>query len=239
MAELSMLSRINELEREVRILKKRLIGSERNRLQMEEMLESHSNALRTRNIELEESRERIRLSEARFRELAMRDTLTQLPNRAYLNNNLDKMLSHAAHTQTNFALLFMDLDHFKHVNDDMGHKIGDAVLVHTAKRLVSCTRAGDVVVRLGGDEFAILLPGLCRSSEAECVALRAINEVSRPVDIDGRICTIGVSIGICIYPTDTRDGEKLMQYADTAMYSVKKTGKNGFRFYSEINRIIE
>jgi diguanylate cyclase (GGDEF)-like protein len=231
MDETELLRLIKEAERENRILKQKLLRSEQNRHQLEEMLDTHSNALKVRNSELEESRELLRLSEARYRELALHDTLTGLPNRAFFNANINHILSSAKSCQKYVALLFMDLDLFKNVNDALGHKAGDIVLIQAAERLLTCIRNKDIVARLGGDEFAIVLPDIENYADAEFVAERVIRTISKPFEFDGETCCLGVSIGISLYPADTEDYDKLLQLADKAMYRVKKEGKNNYMFY--------
>jgi diguanylate cyclase (GGDEF)-like protein len=231
MDEASLVIRLNELERENRILKQKLQRSIQNRRQLEETLETHSNALKMRNAELEESRGMLETSEARYRELALHDTLTGLPNRAYFNALLDTLTNKDKDNKKYTALLFMDLDFFKIINDDMGHKAGDAALIIVAKRLLSCIRMNDIAARLGGDEFAIILPDIDNFSIVECIARRIINEISSPLCVDGEMRYLGVSIGISLYPLDTEDNDKLLQYADKAMYRVKKDGKNSYKYY--------
>ncbi len=235
MDESSLLKQISELERENRILKQKNNRSEQNRRELEEMLETHSNALKVRNTELEESRELLRQSEARYRELALHDTLTGLPNRTFFNANLGHILTRAKNNRKYVALLFMDLDLFKSVNDDLGHKAGDIVLIQAAKRLSTCIRMNDIVARLGGDEFAILLTDIENYSDAEFVANRVISSIAQPFFFESQSCSLGVSIGISLYPVDTEDNDKLLQFADKAMYSVKKDGKNNYRFYKSID----
>jgi diguanylate cyclase (GGDEF)-like protein len=234
MDEAPLLKRISELERDNRILKQKVVRSELNRRELEEMLETHSNALKVRNSELEESRELLRQSEARYRELALHDTLTGLPNRTFFNANLEHILTKAKNNRKYVALLFMDLDLFKSVNDIFGHKAGDVVLIQAAKRLSACIRMNDIVARLGGDEFAILLTEIESYSDAEFVATRVISTIAQPFHYEGESCSLGVSIGISLYPVDTEDNDKLLQFADKAMYHVKKDGKNNYQFYKSM-----
>ncbi|HEX9062401.1 MAG TPA: GGDEF domain-containing protein, partial [Clostridia bacterium] len=157
MDELGYEKRIAELERENRILKQKLLRSEANRAILEEMLETHYNTLKVRNAELEASREVIRESEARYKELAHRDVLTGLSNRAFFLEYLAQGISRARSSQNCVALLYMDLDRFKPINDNLGHEAGDMILSKVASRLLECVRNKDIVARIGGDEFAILL----------------------------------------------------------------------------------
>lgn len=236
MDEAVLFKRIEELERENRVLKHKLETSERNRFELEETLATHTNAMRVRNLELEESRDKLKDSETHYREQALHDRLTELPNRFYFNQIVDEALVRAETTKTNTALLFMDLNQFKSVNDNYGHKVGDTVLAQMAKRLLSCIREGDVAARLGGDEFAILLPAVRSAEDAEKVALRVIDALKKPFDVGDQTSKIGVSVGISVFPDDACDGDKLLQYADMAMYSIKKRGENSYAFFSSVGQ---
>lgn len=224
---------ITELERENRILKKKLERSEENRASIEELLETHTNALKVRNAELEESRELIKKSEERYRELAHYDNLTGLPNRAFFHEKLVESLNDAKLSKTCVALLFIDLDFFKPINDSLGHKAGDLVLCETAHRLLSCVRTNDTVSRLGGDEFAVILTD-AKCSTIENITQRITEVISKPFCIEGEHCRLGISIGISLYPDDDTDHEKLLQKADFAMYTAKKRRNNRYIFYRDI-----
>lgn len=225
---------ITELERENRILKQKLARNVANRVMLEEILETHSNTLKARNAELEESRELIRKSESRYRDLAHRDALTRLPNRAFFLECLVQGLAHAKYSQTCVALFFIDLDQFKPINDNFGHDAGDKVLSQTAERLLACVRSKDTVARIGGDEFAILLEDFHDRVIANRIGDKIKNMISKPFFISGKSCKIGASIGISLYPHDDDNPEKLLQKADMAMYSVKKSSCNNYRFYRDI-----
>lgn len=225
--------RIAELERENRILKQKLARAEDNRSMLEEALETHSNTLKVRNSELEESRELIRKSEARYRNLAHHDILTGLTNRIFLFEQMERVLSANKRTLTGGALMYADLDDFKPINDSFGHEAGDIVLKETANRLLSCVRKEDIVARIGGDEFAILIPGISDYSVLALIAERVIRAVQRSVVLEGRYYQTGISIGVSVYPADGNDPEKLLQNADLAMYSVKKSKSGGYCFYRE------
>lgn len=225
--------RIAELERENRILKQKLARAEDNRSILEEALETHSNALKVRNSELERSRELIRESEARYRNLAHHDILTGLKNRIYLYEQMEQMLAEDRRKNAGGALIYADLDDFKPINDKFGHEAGDTVLKETAKRLLSCVSKDDIVARIGGDEFAILIPGISDYSELTLIAERIISVMKRSIVLKGRYYKIGISIGISVYPADGDDPEKLLQKADLAMYSVKKSKSGGYCFYSD------
>ena len=162
---------------------------------------------------------------------ALHDHLTGLPNRLMLNQHLEYQLLAAKRNNKNFSLLLMDLDHFKDVNDSLGHAIGDILLINTSKRLTEHIRKSDTVTRLGGDEFAILLPE-ANSSEAELIIKNIINSIEKSFVIDGNTINIGISIGIACFPDDGTDATTLMQHADMAMY-VAKRNQMGFSHYDE------
>jgi diguanylate cyclase (GGDEF)-like protein len=229
--------RIAALEKENRILKHKLVRSEENRVMLEEVLETHSHTLKMRNAELEESRELIRQSETKYRILAFQDTLTGLPNRIMFLERLAKAIVRSAKHHHHTVILFIDLDHFKPVNDNWGHEVGDSVLREIAGRLQACVRDKDVVARIGGDEFAILMTDLQELKYAATLAERILRMIAKPIQLRELICTVGASIGISSCPLDGHDGNSLLQNADTAMYSIKKTGRNGYRFYHELSSI--
>ncbi len=233
MEESGYKAHIASLERENRILKQKLARSEANRVMLEEALETHWNALKVRNAELEESRELIQQSEAKFRTLAHYDVLTGLPNRILFQERLTQAINHAKKYRTNIALLYIDLDQFKPINDNFGHEAGDNVLRETANRLYSCIRNGDTVARIGGDEFAILLEVSPNYHDAGNMAERILNNMDKPFILGDNSCKISISIGISLYPHDADDMETLLQKADSAMYSIKKSSRNGYRFYQE------
>jgi len=162
--------------------------------------------------------------------LANHDSLTNLPNRSMFNEYLDIMLHHGARHGRHLALLFIDLDGFKAVNDTHGHDIGDKLLIEIAARMRGCVRAEDMVARMGGDEFTILLSELKQDEDAALVANKLIEAINRPVRIDGHICHVGTSIGISLFPHDTEDADTLLRLADDAMYAAKANGKNTYRF---------
>jgi len=225
--------RITELERENRILKQKLSRSLAERQMIEEALETHSNALKVRNAELEESRKLILRSEAKYRDLAHHDILTGLPNRAFL---YDQLIQHLLPDHMDFgALFYLDLDNFKFINDNYGHVTGDFVLCQAAERLLTCVRKDDIVARIGGDEFAILIPSTNEDSMLTSIAERIISEIAKPFSIDDKSFLLGISIGISLYPDDDDDPEKLLQKADTAMYCVKKSSlSSGYRLFRDI-----
>ncbi len=175
-------------------------------------------------------------AEERIRYLATRDALTGLPNRALLSDRADQAVLAAARSRGSLALLFLDLDRFKLVNESLGHAAGDALLRAVAERLGTTLRRDDTLARIGGDEFVLLWNGLKSSQDAATPAQRALAILSRPFTIDGRMLSITASIGISVYPDDGRDFGELLKNADTAANHAKETGRNSFRFFSpELN----
>lgn len=173
-----------------------------------------------------------RASEERIRYLAHYDGLTSLPNRFLFKEYLDLALRNAQRHRKKFAVLFLDLDKFKEINDTLGHDAGDLVLREMAKRLRSCLRHNDKIARMGGDEFYVLIEDLSDGGDAAEVAQKLLDEAVRPIYIGGNTSHLSVSIGIGIYPDDGGDGHTLLKNADKAMYRAKEQGKNGFQFFS-------
>jgi diguanylate cyclase (GGDEF)-like protein/PAS domain S-box-containing protein len=164
--------------------------------------------------------------------LAHHDQLTGLPNRTLFYDRLKQAQALAKRREEGLALFYLDLDGFKAVNDTHGHELGDRLLKAVGQRLMECVRESDTVARIGGDEFTVLLPGLHTQDTAADIARLIIEALSRPFQLDHLTCTIGVSIGISFYPRDSEEGERLISYADAAMYKVKNTGKNNFAFWA-------
>ena len=164
--------------------------------------------------------------------LAHFDQLTGLANRTLLNDRVNYLLSTAKRTQKHFAVMFLDLDHFKNINDTLGHTLGDKVLIETAKRIKGLIRVEDTVARLGGDEFILIFPET-DSNAAIHVATKLIEEISEPSFIELHELTITPSIGIAIYPDDGEDFDTLLKNADTAMYKVKNDSRNNFHFFTQ------
>jgi len=164
--------------------------------------------------------------------LAYYDHLTCLPNRRLLQDRCQQALANAQRHGAEMALLFLDLDHFKPINDSLGHEIGDKVLKAVAARLTPCLREGDTVARLGGDEFVILLLNIAGEEDAASVAQKIIDTISEPIPMKGADLQVGGSIGISIFPKDGADYDALLKNADAAMYRAKETGRNNFQFYT-------
>ena len=171
-------------------------------------------------------------AEEQIKHLAYHDALTNLPNRLLFKDRLSVALSHAHREESRLAVLFLDLDRFKVINDSLGHNIGDQLLQAVAARIDACVRDSDTVARLGGDEFTILLPGLNRSEDAAPVAAKIIDAVRYPFHIEGREFFITTSIGISVYPEDGADAETLIKNADTAMYQAKELGRDNYQLFN-------
>jgi diguanylate cyclase (GGDEF)-like protein/PAS domain S-box-containing protein len=163
--------------------------------------------------------------------LANHDALTGLPNRARFAQLLAQECETARRELRRFAVLFVDLDRFKIINDTLGHEAGDAMLRAAAARLRSCVRASDVVARLGGDEFVVLLKDVREPSLAGKVATNLLKSLAEPVTIQGHECTVSASIGICLHPDGAQEDHAVLRNADMAMYLAKQSGKNGYRLY--------
>jgi diguanylate cyclase (GGDEF)-like protein/PAS domain S-box-containing protein len=170
----------------------------------------------------------------RIQHLAHFDALTNLPNRALLNDHLDLAIAVAKRTQTQLAIVFLDLDRFKIVNDSLGHHAGDLLLQIVSERLKTCVRETDTVARLGGDEFVLLLNSISEPNDAAHVAQKVVEAISIPFVLDGHEVNIGTSIGIGIYPDNGLDRPTLIKNADAAMYHAKESGRNNFQFFSSV-----
>ena len=167
------------------------------------------------------------------RQLAFTDTLTGLPNRALFEKRFEEAAGRAKDTGTPFALLLLDIDHFKDINDTLGHQTGDELLRQATMRLSRFIRERDTIARLGGDEFVILLTQLRNADDAKEVAGRILDALARPFQIDGQELFVSGSIGISLYPRDSAELNELFTFADTAMYSAKRLGRNNYQFYSK------
>ncbi|MGE4373142.1 MAG: diguanylate cyclase [Xanthobacter sp.] len=174
---------------------------------------------------------RRKMAEARLEELSLHDVLTNLPNRALMASRLDEAIEACRTQHQRFALFYMDLDHFKPINDTLGHQTGDAVLCEVAQRFLAALRPNDIVARLGGDEFALILRINRGDDEAALVARRLLRTIAQPFSINGSHITIlRLSIGIAMAPECGLEQETLLQAADKALYKAKHGGRNTFRF---------
>jgi diguanylate cyclase (GGDEF)-like protein len=178
-----------------------------------------------RTAELDQVNNLLRKSETTQRELARHDALTGLGNRIYLQHQLELVKARSDRSGSAFALMVLDLDHFKPVNDNYGHAIGDELLIGISRRLEECVRITDIVARIGGDEFVVVIEAIADSQQATEFGKNIVENLCRPFELDGHGITVGASIGTSIYPTDTTDLVKLFSMADQAMYVAKQTNK--------------
>lgn len=174
-----------------------------------------------------------KLHEERIQYLATHDALTSLPNRVLFGQLLNFAIHHARRYERQLAVMFIDLDRFKMINDTLGHHAGDKLLQEIAGRLTGSLRTSDVVARLGGDEFVVLLQEIAETEQVATIARKIISAVQLPMMLENQECRITASIGISMYPVDTEDEHVLMKNADIAMYLAKDEGKNNFQFYSK------
>jgi diguanylate cyclase (GGDEF)-like protein/PAS domain S-box-containing protein len=174
-----------------------------------------------------------KLARERLEQMAHYDLLTGLPNRSFFFEHLARMLDQAQRYDDQMALLYLDLDRFKPVNDELGHEGGDILLKQVADRLQELLRRSDLIARIGGDEFVILLSKIQSPGDAELVASKILQAIARPFDIGGNERSIGVSIGIALFPRDGHDGSVLVKKADMAMYRAKRAGKNRYVLFAE------
>lgn len=168
----------------------------------------------------------------KLEKLAHFDTLTGLPNRVLFQDRLNSSLARSKREKERMAIMFIDLDRFKQVNDSLGHRIGDMLLCEVAKRLQLSVREVDTVARLSGDEFTVILTDLAQMQDVEIVASRIVKSVGAPYFLDGHELFVSASVGIAIYPEDGVDSKDLMRHADVAMYSAKEHGRNSYRFFN-------
>jgi len=230
---------------------------ERELLQRENTLRPQEDALRTKveqdaqaQSQLREANERLVIATvhaqvmaeaaegaaAQLSHMASHDYLTGLPNRALLTDRLAQAMSLAQRRGKRVALMYMDLDHFKHINDSLGHSVGDALLQLVAKRLQDSVRQSDTVCRQGGDEFVVLLAEVEAASDAALAAGKVIEAMAGPFVIGENRLHVGVSIGLALFPDDATDVETMLRNADTAMYQAKRNGRNHYKmFQPEMN----
>lgn len=225
-----------EMLKRIRVLERKLTRSEANRVLIEEALESHIRALKVSNAELIRSHHIIKLSEEKFKKLALYDPLTNLPTRTLLMERFGRAIFHADRGRHSIAVLFIDIDNFKHINDSHGHDVGDVVLREVGSRLAANIRDMDTASRLSGDEFVILLESIAGQPDvaaiAETILVAATNT---PITIQSTHIPVSVSIGISLYPLDSDRPDELLKKADIAMYAVKKHSGNAWCFYKDLH----
>jgi len=198
---------------------------------LERSLKLASNELFERNTDLRKKIHELKINESLISHQAKHDALTELPNRFYYIDQLDRLLAQECDSGTS-AILFIDLDKFKYINDTHGHQFGDELLCIMTKRLKGWVRENDFLARFGGDEFVALLNNINDLETVEKIADRFRNEVNKPFKIRGIDFEISASIGISLYPKDGSDRETLIRKADIAMYKAKEAGRNNIKFYA-------
>ena len=171
-------------------------------------------------------------AQRKIQHLAYHDSLTGLPNRVLFMDRIDQAISRAHREQEQFALLFIDIDHFKVINDSMGHAAGDLLLNIISQRLCETLRKSDTVARIGGDEFTVIIEGLEDAEHVISVTKNILSSLDVPLDVNGQEIHVGGSIGIAVYPQDGENFGSLLKNADTAMYKAKEQGRNTFQFYA-------
>ena len=186
--------------------------------------------LKRTTAELVRSNAELQRSATQLNHAANHDSLTGLPNRKLFHERLEQAIAWAKEKEQLLALLFLDLDGFKQINDTKGHDIGDLLLTAVARRLTGCLRGSDTVARLGGDEFTVILPGIPSSQDAARVATKLLTTLARPFELDGHLISITSSVGISLYPHQASDLETLLKEADNAMYRAKQSGKGRYEF---------
>jgi len=174
-------------------------------------------------------------AEETIRQFAYHDTLTGLPNRRLLYDRFHLEIANAERGKRTFAVMMFDIDHFKNVNDTLGHHTGDLLLQNVAYRMRSNLRKGDTLARFGGDEFIVLLPEVTQDSDAAAIARKILRAFKKPFSCDGNDIFVTTSIGIAMYPGDGQDMETLIRHADRALYRAKDAGRNTCTFFGSIS----
>lgn len=191
-----------------------------------------ANDLKNALMRLEVENRRLQDSKDRIEILAHHDSLTNLPNRVLARDRLEQVMAAARRSGTSAAVCYLDLDNFKTINDSLGHNAGDALLCEVAQRLVACVREGDTVSRQGGDEFLIVLGGLQDEEAASAAAMKIIEQLNLPLQIDGHDISATASLGIAMFPKDGADADTLLKNSDLAMYRAKDCGRNTYQFFN-------
>lgn len=182
-------------------------------------------------LEAQKLTEQVQTAKDRLDYLAHHDALTDLPNRTLLRDRLNQTIEMAHRQSKKFAVMFMDLDRFKHINDSLGHSVGDQLLLSVTQRLLGCVRHSDTISRQGGDEFVLLLPFIERAEDAALFAQKMLTALTQPHNIDQHDLHISMSVGISIYPDNGENADILLKAADTAMYYAKESGRNNYKFF--------
>lgn len=175
----------------------------------------------------------IKRSQEELEHVATHDSLTNLPNRILFNDRLQQAVNRSKRSRNIGALFFLDLDRFKNINDNLGHQVGDELLIQVSKRLLKISRSADTLARLGGDEFTLVVEGLESTEESALIAEKILAQFSEPFKLGGYNLEISASIGISVFPRDTEDPVEIVKHADTAMYSAKELGRNTYQFYTQ------
>ncbi len=212
--------------------RKRLQHLARNRFFADELSQLQSTSIKVTR-QLEDYQKQLLSNSKKLYDMAHYDTLTGLFNRAYMTELIDTKLHSDDQADSSFALIYLDLDNFKHINDALGHNIGDQLLIIVAKRLKNCIDNDDYAARLGGDEFCLVSMRTSEAEGAAAIAKRVLRSLEEPVVIDGRNLAISSSIGITLAPIDGNTAASLLQHADLAMYKAKSEGKNNYHIFSE------
>lgn len=199
---------------------------------LERRVKARTKELARANAGLEAEIAERRLADQRVVHMAHHDALTGLPNRTLLADRVGQAIARAHRSGGKLAVLFLDLDRFKNVNDSFGHAVGDMLLTGVSARLTASRREEDTVARLGGDEFIVSIPDVSDAAEAESVAARILSDLAKPFTINGHQLHADVSIGIALYPRDGDTAETLMRNADTAMYHAKESGRGNYQFFN-------
>jgi diguanylate cyclase (GGDEF)-like protein len=224
---------INDLSKEVHVREQVQHELEENKRQLEIKVEERTRDLVEINTNLERVIEKKEKAEQSLQYLAYYDELTGLPNRNLLIDRINHSIESVSRNKQQLAVLFLDLDRFKTINDTLGHVIGDKLIIEASKRLVSALRKEDTVSRNGGDEFVVVIERILESDEAIGIAQKLIENMTRIFDIESHKIHIGASIGISVYPNDGDTALELLRNADTAMFNAKKGGGNRLQFYDE------
>ena len=173
--------------------------------------------------------------ELKLEKYANYDELTGLPNRRLFFERLERLVLESKRDKSKFALLFLDLDGFKDINDTYGHETGDGVLIEVGRRMLTCVRESDTVARMGGDEFTLIIRNIIDKESTEKIVEKIHQSISEIIHINGNECSVNSSIGVALYPDNGKDNDTLLKNADSTMYEVKRDGKGGFEFFGDLN----